>query len=308
MPVRPTGRRGTGVIPVEQRALKSSNPILSRPQFERSGGQKTAVKDPRAEIPVARSRSGTVRGADRAPGGGSAPVPVLVGDLLTMDGVLSRAAAALGVAALAAGLTWTLPPLTTLGDAASYSVTGAAALIAATLVVVQRRRNLPSMAMTLAFAAFQGVFLGMLSATASRPLSPGVFVQTVLATMAACGGALLAHGLRWMRAHRRARGCVGGGLLGTGLLAFADWLLFPLTGADTLGLAPFGLGVFMGVVGLAFGTSFAFLHLRQVEKGITHGTARAHAWTAAFGLTLTLTWLYVETARLLTLYQGDDYC
>ncbi|MGW0858931.1 Bax inhibitor-1/YccA family membrane protein [Streptomyces sp. NPDC002690] len=296
------------MIPVEQRSLKSSNPILSRPQFKRSGGQKTAVMDPRAEVPVARSRSGTVRGTDRAPGEGTAPVPVLVGDLLTMDGVLSRAAVALGVSALAAGLTWTLPSLTTLGDGASYGITGVAALIAAALVVVQCRRNLPSMVLTLAFAAFQGVFLGMLAATTSRHLSPGVFVQTVLATMAACAGALLAHGLRWLRAHRRARGYVGGGLLGAGLLVLANWLLFPLTGADMLGLAPFGLGVFMGVVGLAFGTSFAFLHLRQVEKGIAHGIARAHSWTAAFGLTLTLTWLYVETVRLLTLYQGDDYC
>lgn len=34
--------------------------------------------------------------------------------------------------------------------------------------------------------------------------------------------------------------------------------------------------------------------------------SRDQSWTAAFGLTLTLVWLYVETVRLFTLFPGED--
>ncbi|MFF8910821.1 Bax inhibitor-1/YccA family membrane protein [Streptomyces olivaceoviridis] len=292
---------------VQQCSLKSSNPILSRPQFGRRGGQKTAVRDQRAGIPVARDRIGAGTDLEAAPSHDPAPPPLVVGDLMTMGGVLSRAAAGLGVTSLMAVLSWALLPLVPAGAAASYGIAGGAGLLAAALVLVQRRRNLPSPVRTLTFAALQGVFLGVLSATASSHLSPGVFVQTVLGTMAAGAGVLLAHTLHWLRAHRRFPGFTGAALLAAALLAFTDWLLLDPLGARGLGLRPFGLGVVMGVVGVILGTVFLALHLRQVENGIVHGTSRDHSWTAAFGVTLTLAWLYVETVRLLTLCPGDDF-
>ncbi|WP_121711834.1 Bax inhibitor-1/YccA family protein [Streptomyces sp. E5N91] len=295
------------MVQVEQRALKSSNPILSRPQFGRRGGQKTAARDPRTGTAVARERITVGKELEQAPEDGTTPLPFLVGDLMTMDAVLPRAGASLGVTALTAVLSWTVLPLTRIGTAASYGIVAAAAVLATALVVMQYRRNLPSPSRTLAFAAAQGLFLGTLSETVSSHLSPGVFVQTVLGTIAASTGVLLAYKLRWIRVNRRFRAFVGAALLGLGLLALADWLLFPLMGTDGLGLHPYGLGVFMGLVGVVLGTSFLPLHLRQVEKGITYGTSRSQSWPAAFGLTLTMVWLYVETVRLLTLYQGDDF-
>ncbi|GGZ27711.1 membrane protein [Streptomyces olivaceoviridis] len=295
------------MTPVEQQiSLTSSNPILSRPQFGRRGGQKTAARDPRAGIAVVRDRIRAGNDWERAHAEEAAPLPVLVGDLMTMDGVLPRAAAALAVTALTAVLSWTLLPLAALGTAASYGVAAGAGLPAAALVVIQRRRNPPSAAPALMFAALQGVFLGVFSTTASSHLSPGVFVQTVLGTMAASAALLLARALHWMRMNRRFYGVAGAALLGLGFLGLADWILFPLMGADGLGLRPLGLGIVMGVVGVALGVSFLPLHFRQVENGITYGASRDQSWPAAFGLTLTLVWLYVETVRLLTLFPGEE--
>ncbi len=292
---------------VEQRTLRSSNPILTRPQFGREGGQKTAARDPRTGIAVARDRIMAGKEPEQGHQDGAVALPFLVGDLMTMDTVLPRAAASLGVTALTAVLSWTVPPFTRIGAAASYGIAGAAAVLATVLVVTQYRRNLPSPSRTLAFAAAQGLFLGTLSATVSSHLSPGVFVQMVLGTIASCAGVLLAYRLRWVRANRRLRAFVGAALLGLGLLVLTDWLLLPLMGADGLGLRPLGLGVFTGLVGIVLGASFLPLHLRQVEKGVTYGVSRGQSWPAAFGLTLTVVWLYVETVRLLTLYQGDDF-
>ncbi|MET7694910.1 Bax inhibitor-1/YccA family protein [Streptomyces sp. NPDC005483] len=300
------------MTPVEQqRSLKSSNPILARPQFGRRGGQKTAARDPRAGIAVAQSRLGKAQeqDLDRDPpyADGSAPLPFSVGDLMTMDDVLARTLAGLAVTALAAVLSWTLLPYSPFGAPVAYGIAAGAGLAAAALVVVQCRSQVPSPARTLAFAGFQGVFLGVLSATVSGHLSPGVLVQPVLATMATSAGVLLAHKLHWMRVHRRFYGFTGGALLGTCLLALADWTLFPVTGWDVLGLRPFGLGVFTGLVGVVLAASFLSLHFRKIEEAITHGAPGSRSWLAAFGLTLTLSWLYVEAVRLLTLFPGEDY-
>nr|WP_237499788.1 Bax inhibitor-1/YccA family protein [Streptomyces sp. SID8379] len=284
--------------------MTSSNPVLSRPQFRRRGGPKTAARDPRPGIAVAPGRSTGGQDPFREDAPGSLPHPVA--DLMTMDGVVSRAAAGLAASTLAAVLSWTSLAHAPVSTAAAYGIAVGAGLAATALVVIQRRKNVLSSALTLTFAAVQGVFLAVLSTSVSSHLSPGVLAQMVLGTMAGCAGGLLARALHWMRADRRFRPLAGAGLLGLGVLALADLALFPVLGADGLGLRIAVLGVFTGVVGVVLAASFLPLHLRKVEDGITCGASRDLSWTAAFGLTLTLTWLYVETIRLFTLYPAEE--
>ncbi|MFF4354480.1 Bax inhibitor-1/YccA family protein [Streptomyces sp. NPDC001530] len=287
--------------------MKSSNPILARPQFERRGGQKTVARDPRAGIAVVQGRSATGQDLDQVHENDSDPLPLSVGDLMTMDCVLPRWLAGLGVTALAVTLSWTLLPHVPVGTAVAYGIAAGAGLLASALVVIQCRCKLPSPALTLTFAALQGICLGVLSTTAFSRLSPGLLVQTVLGTMATSAGALLAYRLHWMRVHRRRYGFMAAVVFALCFQALADTALFPLMGADGLGLHSAGLGVLMGLVGVALTVSFMPLHLRKVEDALTHGAPRDQRWPAAFGLTLSLTWLYVETLRLLTLYPADDF-
>ncbi|MFF4902777.1 Bax inhibitor-1/YccA family protein [Streptomyces sp. NPDC001068] len=295
------------MTPAEQtRSLTSSNPVLSRPQFRRRGGQKTAVRDPRASIAVPWGMSGSGQDAHRLDEDGPAPLPLLVADLMTMDDVLSRAALGLAVTVMTATLSWTVLAFFTVGTAVAYGIAAGAGLAAAALVVVQCRGNRPSPALTLAFAACQGVFLSVLSSTVSRHVCPGFLVQTVLGTMSAAAGSLLAYKLHWVRAGRRFRPFAGAGLLGVGYLALADWILFPVMGADGLGLRPAGLGGLMGLVGVVLAAAFLSLHYRRVEDALAHGAPWEQCWSAALGVTLTLSWLYVEAVRLLTLFPAED--
>ena len=48
------------------------------------------------------------------------------------------------------------------------------------------------------------------------------------------------------------------------------------------------------------------LDFDMIEKGVAAGLPRAESWRAAFGLMVTLVWLYLELLRLLAILSGRD--
>lgn len=292
------------MIPVERRSLKSSNPVLSRRVLGRYGGRKTAARNPLVEVtvPVELVLSDEAREA------GSVPSPHQVGDLLLMGPVLARTAVAFALTTLTAVLSWLVPPVAPTSTAASYGIAAGAGLTATVLVIAQCRTSRPAPILTLAFALAQGAFLGVLSNTVSTHITPGIFVQFVLGTMAAFAGVLAAYAMRWIRVSGRTYGFATAAALGLYILIAADLILSAATGPTALGFQHLLLGAGVALTGLLTGTCFLSLHLRRIEHEITRGTPRTQSWPAAFGLTLTLTWLYVETIRLLTLASPHDLC
>ncbi|MEU3521596.1 Bax inhibitor-1/YccA family protein [Streptomyces sp. NPDC006654] len=283
---------------VERRSLRSSNPILCWPQFARESGQKTAFRGPRTEISASLGRAGAGHVLNRDLMDEFSPMPFTVGDLMTLDDVLSRVAGALALTSLTAVSVWTLLSHAVFGAAVSYSVTAATGLSAAGLVFHQCRVRRSSALWALTFAIVQGIFLAVISVTVSAHVLPGAFVQMVLATLTTLAGVLLAYKLHWMRVHRRIRGFVGAALIGLGFLGMTDWVLYSVLGADGLGLQTFGPAITMASIGTVLGVVFLSLHLRQVENAIRFGVPGDQCWAAAFGLVVTLSWLYVETVRL----------
>lgn len=43
-----------------------------------------------------------------------------------------------------------------------------------------------------------------------------------------------------------------------------------------------------------------------MEDGITYGAPREESWLAAFGLTTTLVWIYLEALRVLSILNSDN--
>ncbi|MFJ9558852.1 Bax inhibitor-1/YccA family protein [Streptomyces fuscichromogenes] len=279
--------------------------LLSR-GFKRQGGRKTAAGDTLAEPVFLRDRIGVGCGTGRTGEPGSPPLPQLVADLMTMKHVLTRTSAAFALTVLMAVLSWAVPPVPPTSPGPSYGIAGGAGAVVAILVLVQCRSRRPSPGLTLAHAVALGVFLGVLSNTASAPASPGVFVQLVLGTTAGFAGVLVAYALRWIRPAHRWYGFLCAAALGLLLLILADVLLSPLLGAEGLGFHSVAAGALCGVTGVAVAVPVLALHFGQVEEGLTHGAPRQEAWAAAMGLSLTLAWLYVETMRLVALTPAED--
>ena len=43
-----------------------------------------------------------------------------------------------------------------------------------------------------------------------------------------------------------------------------------------------------------------------VERGIAAGLPERESWRAAFGLTVTIIWIYIELLRILAILRGND--
>ncbi|GGZ71351.1 Bax inhibitor-1/YccA family protein [Streptomyces bluensis] len=293
--------------------MRSSNPVFSRRGFSRDNGYagfNTAPQAGGAAVgtqgnPYAQQGGNpyaTNPYAQQAPQYGAPPqAPVRTGGM-TMDDVVVRSAMTLGTVVVGAILAWALLPV----SPSSYGLAIGAALIAMVLALVQSFKSKASPALILSYAAFEGVFLGVLSEMFNTQWSGAPF-QAVLGTMAVSGATLLVYKAGWIRVTARyAR--IGMTIAIAFVLVMAVNLLLVVFGvAEDGGLRSMGpLGAIVGILAILLGAFFLTLDFKQIEDGIAYGAPREEAWLAAFGLTMTLVWIYVEMLRLVAIFSGDD--
>ncbi|MFJ3091100.1 MULTISPECIES: Bax inhibitor-1/YccA family protein [unclassified Streptomyces] len=290
--------------------MRSSNPVFSRRGFSRDNGYAGFNAAPQAGAPAAGANpyaQGTAPNPyatnPYAPAG--APAPARTG-AMTIDDVVTRTAMTLGTVVLGAALAWALLPVDEANLNKSYGIAIGAALIAFVLSLVQSFKRKPVPALIISYAAFEGVFLGVISSAVSTYIGPGVVMQAVLGTMCVFAGVLLAYKMRWIRVTRRFYGFVMAAAMGFLLLMAVNLLFAVFGGGDGLGFRSGGLGILFGVIGIILGACFLALDFKQVEDGIAYGAPREESWLAAFGLTMTLVWIYLEMLRLLSILSGDD--
>ncbi|MFG3349090.1 Bax inhibitor-1/YccA family protein [Streptomyces sp. NPDC048018] len=299
--------------------MRSSNPVFSRRGFSRDNGYAGFnAQQPQAGGPAVGTNP-YATGTPHAEGAANpyatnpyAPQDTLGapqqarGNVMTIDDVVSRTAMTLGTVVLTAVLAWLLLPVDPANLGKSYGIGIGAGLVALVLSLVQSFKRKPSPALILGYAAFEGVFLGVISAAVSTYVADGVVPQAVLGTMAVFAGVLIAYKMRWIRVTRRFYGFVMAAAIGFVLLMAVNLLFAVFGGGDGLGFRSGGLGILFGVIGIILGACFLALDFKQVEDGITYGAPREESWLAAFGLTMTLVWIYMEFLRLLSILQGDD--
>jgi uncharacterized YccA/Bax inhibitor family protein len=286
--------------------MRSSNPVFSRRGFSRDNGYAGfhtapqagyAQGSPYAQNPYAQNPYAQADVQQGAP-----PQAPVTTDRMTMDDVVVRSAITLGTVAVGAVLAWALLPV----SGTSYGLAVGAALIAFVLAMVQSFKRTPVPALILGYAAFEGVFLGVISEMFNSRWNGAPF-QAVLGTMAVSGATLLVYKAGWIRVTARyAR--IGMAIAMAFLVVTAVNLLLVVFGvADNGGLRSFGpLGAIVGIIAILLGAFFLTLDFKQIEDGIAYGAPRNESWLAAFGLTMTLVWIYVEMLRLVAIFSSND--
>ena len=61
----------------------------------------------------------------------------------------------------------------------------------------------------------------------------------------------------------------------------------------------------MSAFGVVLASLYLVLDFDFIDRGVRNGLPERYAWTAAFGLVVTLVWLYLEILRLLAILQNN---
>ena len=151
-------------------------------------------------------------------------------------------------------------------------------------------------ALVVAYAACQGLALGTISWLYESAYQ-GIVGQAVIATACAFGGVLLAYKSGKIRVTPKFTRVMTGALVG--YFAFAVLSLF-------IGFPTGGLGLLISVGGVALASMFIVMDLDQIEKAVAAKVPAEESWRMAFGLMVTLVWLYLEVLRLISILRGND--
>ena len=230
----------------------------------------------------------------------SAPAPDAAVEPMTVDGTVRVSFATFGVLLLGAAIGWItigLVPFLFVG----------AAIVGFVLALVNIFKREPSPALILGYAGAQGIFLGGISAFFEL-MFPGIVTQAVLATFAVVGVTLALFASGKVRASAKATkvfliamvGYLAFSLINVGLMVFGvstdPWGL--RTGVEIAGIP---LGVILGVLAVLLGAYSLVMDFDFIQKGVQNRIPKKYQWTGAFGIMVTVIWLYLEILRLIAI-------
>lgn len=181
-----------------------------------------------------------------------------------------------------------------------------AAIVGFVLALVNIFKRTPSPVLILAYSVVQGVFVGGISFILEAGL-PGIILQAVLGTVAVLGVTLALFATGRVRESKRATQVFLVAMVAYGAFSLINFGL-QITGVnqDPWGLASqpiFGipLGLIIGPLAILMAAYSLVLDFTMIKEGVAHGAPRNLGWRAAFGLVLTIVWLYIEFLRLFSL-------
>jgi uncharacterized YccA/Bax inhibitor family protein len=172
--------------------------------------------------------------------------------------------------------------------------------LVASLVNIFKKQ--PSTIAVLVYAVFEGLFLGGISGTMEY-IYPGIALQAVIGTLAVAGTVLVLFHLGILR--------TSPALTKIFVVAMIAYLIFGVVNIGYLLLT--GTSLREGVIGLIIGglavvmASYSLvMDFEDVKRSAEAGVPRKYAWRLAFGIAVTMVWLYVEVLRILMILRGSD--
>jgi uncharacterized YccA/Bax inhibitor family protein len=229
---------------------------------------------------------------------------------MTIDSVVQKTAISVALVFVAAFATWwwigdvvdgNAVDDAALGRAYMLSIVGAGGAFLLSLVNSFRRMISPALVM--AFALAEGVALGAISKVFEAQF-PGIVSSAVLGTFAAFAGTLAVYKFLDIKVGDKfRRGVIAAmfGMVGLGLLS----LVLGAFGINTGLYGNGGLGFVFALAGLVLGVLMLILDFDFVENGVAAGLPERESWRAAFGLTVSLVWIYTNLLRILAIMRGD---
>jgi uncharacterized YccA/Bax inhibitor family protein len=216
---------------------------------------------------------------------------------MTLAGVINRSILLLLLVAGTSAGVWTysnlhpsaIYPMVMIGTLGGFAVA----------IVTSFKKNLAPVTSPI-YAVLEGLFIGGISLVMEQRF-PGLVLQAVLLTFGVMFALLGAYQSRIIRPSETFKSVIVGatfGIVVVYLVSMVLQLIFHTEIPLINGSGPMGIAFSLVVVGIA--ALNLVLDFDFIENGIASGAPKWMEWYAAFGLIVTLVWLYIEILRLLS--------
>jgi len=185
------------------------------------------------------------------------------------------------------------------------------AIVGLVLGLVNSFKKEPSVPLIIAYAAAEGVFLGGISGIFEAQWA-GIVSQAIIGTFAVFAVTLLLFRSGKVRTSPKMTKIFLVAMVGYLVFSVLNVILM-LTGVNddpwgmrgaTLWGIP--LGVLIGALAVLLAAYSLVMDFELIQNGVQNRVPEKWAWSAAFGLMVTLIWLYVEILRILAILRGSD--
>jgi uncharacterized YccA/Bax inhibitor family protein len=217
---------------------------------------------------------------------------------MTMDDVVAKTGISFLVTVLSAAVTWAVLP-----QSLAWGLALPAVLVAFVLGLVISFKQIANPAATLSYGILYGIALGAIS-EAFNDIYPGIVMQAVIGTFGVFAGMLVVYKTGAIRVTPKLTRWVVGAAVGALVLLAVNWLVGLFSNGDPLGLrsgGPVAIGFSLLMIGVA--AFMLLLDFDAADEAIRRGVAPKFAWYIAFGLLVTVVWLYIEILRLLSYFR-----
>ena len=157
-----------------------------------------------------------------------------------------------------------------------------------------------------AYGIMEGLFVGSVSAMYNHAY-PGVPTQAVALTLLVTLVMYLIYRYRIIKVTGKFRMVIVIATSALALFYLVQWITYLAMGSPigsfTNAATPLGIGFSILVVGLA--AFNLLLNFDTIEKGVEMKAAKYMEWYSAFGLLVTIVWLYLEILRLLSKFNRN---
>jgi len=180
------------------------------------------------------------------------------------------------------------------------------------LGLVNTFKKVPSPGLIVAYAVLQGIFVGAISMVFNS-MWDGIVTQAVIGTLGVIGITLFLFVSGRFRSSARMTKIVTVAMVGYLVYQIVNMILmatgvtgdaqFGLSSANIMGIP---LGLIIGVVVVFLAAYSLVLDFESIQIGAQRGVPAVYAWQGAFGILVTVVWLYLEILRMLAIARGND--
>jgi uncharacterized YccA/Bax inhibitor family protein len=155
------------------------------------------------------------------------------------------------------------------------------------------------------YALCEGLLIGSMSLTLES-VYPGIAIQAVVVTMFVAASMLTLYRTGIIKVNQKLKAIVGSALMGIMMLYLFSFLfsMFGFQLSFMYDSSPLGMLLTLAMIvvaGLALVMDVDF-----VFKGEQMRLPKEMEWYGAFGIMVTLVWLYIEVLRLLAMFRGRN--